>query len=92
MQIKKPYLAIGLFCQSSACLRGLLGRGYDGNSSTLLRTLDGEYYFAGDLGKQGVILAHADVVTGMEFSAALTHDDAARDDLFAALALHAQTF
>src|SRR4030066_1643677 len=68
---------------------GLLGRGYDGNSSTLLRALDGEHHFAGDLGKQGVTLAHDDVVAGVEFSAALAHDDAARVDQLAAVALPA---
>jgi hypothetical protein len=64
----------------------LLGRGYDGNCPTLLRTLDGEYDLAGDLGKQCVILTHADVVTRMKFSATLAHDNAARADQFAAIA------
>src|SRR3989338_1086503 len=87
IQIKKPYLAIGLIRFER---RGL--RGDDGNCSALLRTLDGEYDLAGDLGKQRVILAHTDVFAGVEFGAALAHDDAARIDQFAAIALHTQPF
>ena len=47
---------------------------------------------AGDLGKQGVILAHADVVASVEFSTALTHDDAAGRNQFAAVGFYAQSF
>jgi len=85
LQIKKPYLAIGLIRFER---RGL--RGDDGNCSTLLCTLDGEHDLAGDLGKQRMILAHADIFAGVEFGAALAHDDAARIDQFAAVALDAQ--
>ena len=42
--------------------------------------LDGEHHFAVNLGKQCVILAHADVFAGMKFSAALTHDSASDND------------
>src|SRR5574340_285283 len=86
-QIKKPYLAIGLICFERRCLRG-----DDGNCLAPQRALGGEYHLAGDLGKQRVILAHADVLTGVELCAALAHDDAARIDQFAAVALHAQSF
>ena len=64
----------------------------DGNRPALLRALDGEHYLTGDLGKQRMILAHADVIAGVEFGAALAHDDAARIDQFAAIAFHAKAF
>src|SRR3989338_1160722 len=86
-QIKKPYLAIGLIRFE---LRGL--RGDDRNSSTLLCALDSEHHLAGDLGKQRVILADADVFAGVEFSTALAHDNAARTDQFAAVALYPKSF
>src|SRR5512145_2299732 len=65
-QIKKPYLAIGpvRFGRRSLC-------GDDGNRFALLRALDGKYHLAGDLGEQGVILAHADILARMNLGAAL---------------------
>ena len=49
-----------------------------------------ELYLARDLGKDGVILAHADIVAGVPFGAALAQDDIAGDDGFATEFFHAQ--
>jgi hypothetical protein len=70
-----PIAKIGLFIPK----RRLLSSD-DGNCSALLRTLDGEYNLAGDLGKQRVVFAHADVVASVKLGATLTNDDAARAD------------
>jgi hypothetical protein len=40
--------------------------------------------------KQGVILAHADIVAGIEFGAALTNNDIAGQNLLAAKLLYAK--
>jgi hypothetical protein len=47
--------------------------------------------FALDKGKKCVILAHADILAGMNFGAALAHDDVAGVNRFAAELLHAKT-
>jgi hypothetical protein len=48
-----------------------------------------KYDFAVGSRKQGMVLAEADVVAGMEMRAALTYDDVAGFDRFAAEALDA---
>ena len=85
-QIKKPYLAIGPVRSVRCDLRS-----DDGNCLTLQHALGGKHHLAGDLGKQRVILAHADVLAGMELRAALAHDDAACIDQFAAVTLDTQS-
>lgn len=43
-------------------------------------------------GKEGVILAHADIPAGMDLGAALTDQDVAADDVFTTKFLNAQSF
>ena len=64
----------------------------DVDRMTAQRTLDGETHFAIGERKQGVILAHADIGTGMKARTALTHDDGACRDGFAAEGFDAQAF
>ena len=45
---------------------------------------------AGHLGEQGVVLAHADVLAGLEAAAALAHDDGTAGNQLPAENLHAQ--
>ena len=59
-------------------------------SPALACTFDCKDNLAGDLGKQGVILAHADVAARVPLRAALTNDDVAGARLLAAKELHAQ--
>src|SRR4051812_9587686 len=49
-----------------------------------------EHDFAGDLGEKGVVLAAANVEAGLDRCAALTHDDGAAGDQFAAVRLGAK--
>ena len=56
------------------------------------RTLDGKRHMAVHQGEQGVVLAHADIRAGVELGAALTHDDGACADQFAAESLHTEHF
>src|SRR6185436_3796946 len=46
---------------------------------------------AADRGEQGVVLAHRDIGAGMNFGAALPHQDVAGKHDFAAVALDAET-
>jgi hypothetical protein len=57
---------------------------------TVQRALDGELNVAIGRGKQGVILAHADVVAGVELGAALANDDGACAHQFATEGLDTQ--
>ena len=62
------------------------------NRFAFLRAFDSKHYLAGNGCKQSVILAHADIVTRVELSAALTNNDTTRVDQFSAVALYPQTF
>jgi hypothetical protein len=62
----------------------------DADGTPLLYALDGELNPAFRLREKGVILAHANVVTGVELGAALTYDDIARNNSLAAIHLDAQ--
>src|SRR6187551_1543261 len=70
----------------------LFGRGrhnvYRAELATKLAFLEGNA--AVDEREQGMILAHADIGARIEFRAALTHQDVARNDDFAAELLHAE--
>ena len=57
----------------------------------ILRSLDFKLHRAIDLGKQGVVTTHADIVAGMELRAALTNDDAAGIDCSVTKNLHTKT-
>lgn len=63
----------------------------DADRLALQSTLDGESHLAVNLGKQGVILAHADVLARMHLRAALADDDAASGDQLIAEGLYAQS-
>jgi len=52
--------------------------------------LGDEFYIAVLEREQGVILAHADILTGEELGSALTNDDVASEDLLAAELLDAK--
>src|SRR5450756_567812 len=84
-QIKKPYRV------DRAFLGACRGSGRHHAYRFLAHwAFDPEQYFARNLGVQGVVLAHADVLARMHLGAALAHDDAAGGDQLVAVALHAQ--
>ena len=56
------------------------------------RTFGAERHFAGRQRKQRVVLADADIHARVKFGTALTHDDAARIDDFAAKLLDTEHF
>ncbi len=66
---------------------GLAGK--DGDEAPLLAAIL-ELDDAGDLSKEGVILAAADVQAGLEWGAALADKNGAAGNSFAAKALHAE--
>jgi hypothetical protein len=66
------------------------GEGGDADCLALQRAFRAEGNLAGDLCKQCVVLAHADIRAGMNLRAALTDDDAARRNQLSAEALHAE--
>src|SRR5690554_1086869 len=68
-----------------------LGRD-DAHVATAKSALHFELDHAFDFSEQGVVLAHANAVTGVELGAALTHDDVARNNFLAAIHLHAKAF
>ena len=71
---------------------GLLDRKrHNTNHSATGCALDFKLDGAFGLGEQGVILANAHVIAGMELGTALTHDDVARNGNLAAVKLYAQT-
>ena len=77
---------------------GLLGskretlRRQDADGLFLERALDGEVHRTGDLGKQRMVLADADILAGMNLGAALAHDNAACGNHLSAITLHAEPF
>ena len=95
-QIKKPYpwigLSGGLFNLPAAELRCGSFHGNDADRATLVRTFDGEFNHTVLQREQGVILANADIGTGMELGAALANQDIAGGNLLAAVTLDAQAF
>src|SRR5690606_9383897 len=76
--------------------RALPAASRSGRDDAHVAAIEGALHFeldhAIDLGEQGVVLAHADAVTGVELGAALTHDDVAGLDGLAAIHLHAKAF
>jgi hypothetical protein len=64
----------------------------DADRFTLLRAFRPKIYRTGDLGEQGVILAHSNVFSRMYPGSSLANDDAPGRDEFPAVALHAQAF
>src|SRR5690606_38100897 len=64
----------------------------DTHVATAKSALHFEFDHAFHFREQGVILAHANTVTGVELGTALTHDDVARNDFLAAIHLHAKAF
>src|SRR3990167_5560247 len=85
-QIKKPYRQDRAFWSIIAAL----GRD-DAHKLVTQSTLHRECNLAIHLGEQGVILAHADVLTRMHLGAALADDDAAGRNQLVAETLHAQS-
>lgn len=65
---------------------------YDAHYFTLWRALDAEIDLAVDLGEQRVVLAHANILTGMNSRAALTNDDTSSRNQFAAKSFYPQAF
>src|SRR6476620_1554830 len=93
-KLKRPYRRQSLFDEGLrliGCVFCRLRR-YYGNRMTLQRALGCKLHLAVDQREQGVILAHADVVTSVHLGAALTDDDAAGVDRLAAVDFHAQSF
>src|SRR5471030_515915 len=84
-ETKKPYRSDRAFSQSE---RGGLLCSHHADHVLALLALDREHDLAGDLRKQGVVLAHADVRPRVHAGAALADDDAARGDQLAAERLH----
>ena len=78
----------GLYvCREPAKLRRL-----NADRAALLGALDRKQNLASFQRKQGVILAHADEFTRMEFGTALTHDDRTSRNEFAAVGFNTQAF
>lgn len=65
--------------------------GDDADGLALLWSYFAELHYAGYLGEQRMVFAHADVVASVEPGAALTDDDAAASHCFAAVRLYAQS-
>ena len=83
-----PSQALGVFATGS--LLGSLGgwqHVHEHAAAGLL--LEGDLAF--DKGEQRVVLAHADILAGMNLGATLAHDDVAGENRFAAELLHAKT-
>ena len=74
------------------CCGGHWSFGWQNADETALRTFVGERHNAVLEGEQGVIAAHADVQASAEFRAALTNQDVACQDFFAAEFLDAEHF
>jgi len=87
LQIKKPYLAIGLIPLCRECLN----RNH-GNRLTFLRASDSKHYLARNFCVQGVILAHANIVSGMKLGTPLADDNATWIDEFSTIGFHAKPF
>ncbi len=66
--------------------------GYNRHGLPIERALHFKFNAAIDQRKQGVVFADADIVSGVELGATLTHDDAAGRDALAAIHLHAESF
>jgi hypothetical protein len=64
----------------------------DADCFTLLRAFRPKIYRTGDLGEQGMILAHSNVFSRMYPGSSLANDDAPGRDEFPTVALHAQAF
>jgi hypothetical protein len=84
-QTKKPRRETGLFSESrSGC--------DDAYVTTAERTFDFELHNAFDFSEEGVVLADANAIAGVELGAALTHDDITGLDDLAAEHFHAKAF
>ena len=66
--------------------------GYNRHGLPIERALHFKFNATINQRKQGVVFADADIVSGVELGATLTHDDAAGRDALAAIHLHAQSF
>jgi hypothetical protein len=86
VEIKKPYHEDRAF----AGVTILLSRNH-ADGLFVVRPLELELNLAADLCEQGMVLADSDVVSGMNASAALANDDAARGDDLPAKTLYAET-
>jgi hypothetical protein len=64
----------------------------DADYFALLRAFRPKIYRTGDLGEQGMILAHANVFSRMYPGSTLANDNASSGDEFPTVALHAQAF
>jgi hypothetical protein len=76
-------------------VRGLSGsrfRWHNAYVHACTRAFELELYCAGSFGKQGVILAHADVFTSMVFGATLTDENVASQYYLAAEAFDTKAF
>jgi len=80
-------------CRRARCptRHELLYRLNDDGAALLLASY-GELHRAVDQREQGVILAHADVVTRVELGTALANDDVASLNQLTAVALNAKSF
>ena len=87
LKTKKPCRADRAFSCS-----GLNLDWYDAYCFALRRAFRAEIYRAGNLGEQGMILAHANIVARMDLRAALTNNDTAGRDQLAAVAFYTQAF
>ena len=65
---------------------------HNADGFALQRSFNGKGHNTRRCGKQGVVTATADVVTGVELGATLAHDDVASLDQLAVVALHAKAF
>jgi hypothetical protein len=64
--------------QGFDCIKTLNRCGDNADHATFFNAFDSKQNRAFNLGKQSVILAHANIVTGVKLSTALPHDNAAR--------------
>jgi hypothetical protein len=90
--LEKLYLDKNKYCRCGERLeRARLDR-LDADYFTLLRAFHPKIYRTGDLGEQGMILAHANVFSCMYPGTALPDNNASSGDQFPTVAFHAQAF
>ncbi len=71
-------------------MRWLRGRGRGVHADLLSRASALEFDDPCDAGEESMVLAEADIETGKEFGASLTHNDRARLHGFTAVRFHAE--
>src|SRR5579871_353466 len=91
-EAQRPSRSNGAGRRAAAMSGRVVSAGNDSDGLLFQRTLHGKVHFARDLGEQRVIATEAHTVARVVLCAALTDDDLAGVDRFAAVALDAEPF